>query len=81
MPFNFKSYTANNPLLQEYISDEEYDYMDNDQIDAAEKAGQLNPSSDPIGPGTPRADFENAVIKALKAGVNKDTLKKIIDWS
>lgn len=81
MSFNFKSYTANNPLLHEYISDEEYDYMDNDQIDAAEKAGQLNPSSDPIGPGTPRADFENAVIKALKAGVDKDTLKKIIDWS
>lgn len=81
MPFNFKSYTANNPLLQEYISDEEYDRMTDDEIEAAEKAGQLNPSSDPIGPGTPRADFENAVIKALKAGVDKDTLKKIIDWS
>lgn len=86
MPFNFKQYTANNPLLNEYISDEEYDTMDDDQLDAAEEAGELNPSDEPIGPneaenaGTPRVDFEDAARKALEAGVDKHTLHKIIDW-
>lgn len=55
MAFNFKQYTANNPLLKEYVSDEEYDYMTDDEIAAAEKDGKLNPSNAPMGPdkGTP----------------------------
>jgi hypothetical protein len=79
MAFNFKQFTANNPLLKE-IDAEEFDYMDNDQLDAAGLTG------DKVGPdeGTssfPRVEFEEAVIKALKAGVDKDTLHKIIDWN
>jgi hypothetical protein len=86
MAFNFKQYTANNPLLQEYISSDEYDYMNDDEIEAAEKAGKLNPSNQPLGPDMedskfPRVDFENAVRKALEAGVDRDTLHKIIDWN
>jgi len=84
MAFNFNKYKANNPLLQEYISDEEYDTMSDDELDAAEKAGELNPSDEPIGPNEekyPRVDFENAVRKALEAGIDKDTLHKIIDWN
>ena len=79
MAFNFKQFTANNPLLKE-IDAEEFDYMDNDQLDAAGLTG------DKVGPdeGTssfPRVEFEEAVIKALKAGIDKNTLHKIIDWN
>jgi hypothetical protein len=78
MAFNFKQFTSNNPLLKE-IDAEEFDYMDNDQLDAAGLTG------DKIGPEDgdkfPRVDFENAVIKAIKSGIDKDTLHKIIDWS
>jgi hypothetical protein len=86
MPFNFKQYTANNPLLQEYISSDEYDYMNDDEIEAAEKDGRLNPSNQPLGPDSteskfPRVEFEDAVRKALQAGVDRDTLHKIIDWN
>lgn len=85
MSFNFKQFTANNPLLKE-IDAEKFDYMDNDQLDAAEKAGELNPSNQPLGPDEgsssfPRVEFEEAVIKALKAGIDKNTLHKIIDWN
>jgi hypothetical protein len=85
MAFNFKQFTANNPLLKE-ISSREFDDMDNDQLDAAEKAGELNPSNQPLGPDKPkskfpRVEFEEAVIKALKAGIDRDTLHKIIDWN
>jgi len=79
MAFNFKQFTANNPLLKE-IDAEEFDYMDNNQLDAAGLTG------DKVGPdeGTssfPRVEFEEAVIKALKAGIDKNTLHKIIDWN
>jgi len=85
MAFNFKQFTANNPLLQE-ISSRKFDDMDNDQLDAAEKAGELNPSNQPLGPDKPeskfpRVEFEQAVIKALKANIDKNTLHKIIDWN
>ena len=79
MAFNFKQFTANNPLLKE-IDAEEFDYMNNDQLDAAGLTG------DKIGPDAerssfPRVEFEQAVIKALKANIDKDTLHKIIDWN
>jgi hypothetical protein len=85
MPFNFKKYTSNNPLLQEYISDKEYDYMNDDEIKAAEKAGQLNPS-DPSSDTDvkenkyPRAEFADAVYKALQAGLDKDELCRIVNF-
>jgi hypothetical protein len=79
MAFNFKQFTANNPLLKE-ISSREFDYMDNDQLDAAGLTGdRIGPDEDNI--GYPRVEFEQAVIKALKANIDKDTLHKIIDWN
>jgi hypothetical protein len=79
MAFNFKQFTANNPLLKE-IDAEEFDYMDNDQLDAAGLTGdKIGP--DETGSSFPRVEFEEAVIKALKAGIDKDTLHKIIDWN
>jgi len=79
MAFNFKQFTANNPLLKE-IDAEEFDYMDNDQLDAAGLTGdKVGP--DEGGSSFPRVEFEQAVIKALKANIDKDTLHKIIDWN
>jgi hypothetical protein len=79
MAFNFKQFTANNPLLKE-IDAEEFDYMDNDQLDAAGLTGdKIGP--DEGGSSFPRVEFEEAVIKALKAGIDKNTLHKIIDWN
>ena len=79
MAFNFKQFTANNPLLKE-IDAEEFDYMDNDQLDAAGFTGdKIGP--DEGGSSFPRVEFEEAVIKALKAGIDKNTLHKIIDWN
>jgi hypothetical protein len=79
MAFNFKQFTANNPLLKE-IDAEEFDYMDNDQLDAAGLTGdKVGP--DEGGSSFPRVEFEEAVIKALKAGIDKNTLHKIIDWN
>jgi len=79
MAFNFKQFTANNPLLKE-IDAEEFDYMNNDQLDAAGLTGdKIGP--DGGGSSFPRVEFEEAVIKALKAGIDKNTLHKIIDWN
>jgi hypothetical protein len=79
MAFNFKQFTANNPLLKE-IDAEEFDYMDNDQLDAAGLTGdKVGP--DEGGSSFPRVEFEEAVVKALKAGIDRDTLHKIIDWN
>lgn len=79
MAFNFKQFTSNNPLLKE-IDAEEFDYMDNDQLDAAGLTGdKIGP--DEGGSSFPRVEFEEAVIKALKAGIDKNTLHKIIDWN
>ena len=79
MAFSFKQFTANNPLLKE-ISPREFDYMDNDQLDAAGLTGdKIGPDEDNT--GYPRVEFEQAVIKALKANIDKDTLHKIIDWN
>ena len=79
MAFNFKQFTANNPLLKE-IDAEEFDYMNNDQLDAAGLTGdKISPDAE--GSSFPRVEFEEAVIKALKAGIDKNTLHKIIDWN
>jgi hypothetical protein len=79
MAFNFRQFTANNPLLKE-VDAEEFDYMNNDQLDAAGLTGdKIGPDKE--GSKFPRVEFEEAVIKALKAGIDKDTLHKIIDWN
>lgn len=67
MAFNFKQYTANNPLLEElqnvdqYAEDGEFKMEEESQF--------------------PRVEFEEAVRKALQAGIDKHTLHKIIDWN
>ena len=54
--------------------------MDNDQLDAAGLTGdKIGPDKE--GSNFPRVEFEEAVIKALNAGIDKDTLHKIIDWN
>lgn len=70
MAFNFKQYTANNPLLQENNDDPTIS-----NIDAYAETGGLEEGE------YPRIEFEDAVRKALQAGIDKDTLHKIIDWN
>lgn len=79
MAFNFNQYKANNPLLQEYISDEEFDYMKDDELDAAEKAGELNPSDEPIGPNE-AVNYDkvnaamNATLEAMRSAIKAQNL-------
>lgn len=64
MAFNFKQYTANNPLLKEYIPDYELDNMTDAETADAEKDGRVNPSNEPMGPdkGTPTPTNEDIDI-------------------
>jgi len=64
MAFNFKQYTANNPLLKEYIPDYELDNMTDAEIRAAIERGDLPPSNLPMGPdkGTPTPTNEDIDI-------------------
>ena len=79
MAFNFDKYKANNPLLQEYISDEEFDYMADDELDAAEKAGELSASNEPLGPneavnyGKVNAAM-NATLQAMRDAIGTHKL-------
>ena len=75
MAFNFKQYTSNNPLLQQINEDEEDPTISN--VDAYAQEGGLDEEDSKF----PRVEFEQAVIKALKANIDKDTLHKIIDWN
>jgi len=83
MSFNYNNYTNNNPLLKEYISDEEYDNMTPDEIDAAEKAGLLNPSDAPLGPENeamsyPLIDLENAALAAKDKNIELEDALNIV---
>jgi hypothetical protein len=74
MAFNFKQYTANNPLLKE-ISSREFDYMDNDQLDAAGLTG------DKIGPDekskTFISDFVDAIVAAREYMTRDEMIRQI----
>jgi hypothetical protein len=74
MAFNFKQYTANNPLLKE-ISSREYDYMDNHQLDAAGLTG------DKIGPyeksKTFISDFVDAIVAAREYMTRDEMIRQI----
>ena len=78
MAFNFKNYTANNPLLEDlenidqYAEDGEYA---NEEVTVSSSGVEMGQSQ------YPRIEFEDAVRKALQAGIDKDTLHKIIDWN
>lgn len=78
MAFNFKKYTANNPLLEDlenidqYAEDGEYA---NEEVTVSSSGVEMGQSQ------YPRIEFEDAVRKALQAGIDKDTLHKIIDWN
>ena len=67
MAFNFNKYKSNNPLLQEL-----------ENIDQYAEDGEFKMEADSK---YPRIEFEDAVRKALQAGIDKDTLHKIIDWN
>jgi hypothetical protein len=70
MSFNFNKYKANNPLLQEYISDEEFNYMTDDELDAAEASGELPPSGQSMGPNEAvNYDKVNAAFNATLEGM------------
>ena len=83
MSFNWKNYTHNNPLLKEYISDRDFDNADNDELDALEKAGLLNPSDAPLGPeeleegGTPISDFVDAVVVAREHMTRDEMIRQV----
>ena len=61
--FNYDSYMKNNPLLKEtdgygnykipvleYTDEDTYNNMTDDELDAAEEAGDINSSNAPLGP-------------------------------
>lgn len=68
MSFNFKSYTANNPLLQEV--EEEVSVSSSGVEMEGEEQYQY-----------PMAEFGEAVYKASQAGISKETLHKLVDWN
>jgi hypothetical protein len=84
--FNYDDYIANNPLMREYIDSDMYDNMDDDQLDAAEKAGDLNPSDAPLGPDEELMNEEkptvpdNVVRFAKKKGV-LPIVRKVATWA
>lgn len=67
MAFNFNKYKSNNPLLQELENIDQY----------AEDGEYTNEADSKY----PRVEFEDAVRKALQAGIDKNTLHKIVDWN
>lgn len=67
MPFNFKSFTANNPLLQE-VEEEVTVSSSGVEMEEEEKYQY------------PMAEFGEAVYKASQAGISKETLHKLVDW-
>lgn len=74
MAFNFKQFTANNPLLKE-IDAEEFDYMNNDQLDAVGLTG------DKIGPDekskTPISDFVDAIVAAREHMTRGEMIRQV----
>ena len=79
MAFNFKKYTSNNPLLEEL---ENIDQYAEDGESTNEEEVAVSSSGVEMGQSEyPRIEFEDAVRKALQAGIDKNTLHKIIDWN
>jgi hypothetical protein len=83
--FNFNKYLKNNPLLKEtsgygnytrpesmleYISDEEFDTMADDELDAAEDAGDLESSDAPLGPDEELMEGEGKVLEVYQLCVD-----------
>ena len=105
MAFNFKQYTANNPLLQPLEEDGPNVTMgDMAAYSADQEAGEPLEEEDGVsdieaygsasteemeGMGSqmdeadayPRAEFADAVYKACQAGLDKETLHKLVDWN
>lgn len=78
MAFNFNKYTSNNPLLQELDNIDQY--AESGEYTAEEVT--VDSSGVEMGQSEyPRVEFEDAVRKALQAGIDKNTLHKIIDWN
>lgn len=73
MAFNFDQYKANNPLLQEYVSGEEFDYMTDDELDAAEKAGDISPSNEAVNYDKVNAAL-NMTLEAMRSAIKTQKL-------
>ena len=97
MAFNFKQYTANNPLLQPleedgpnvtmgdmaaYSADQEIGepLEEEDEIKDIEAYGEDRQEMSEAD-AYPRAEFADAVYKACQAGLDKETLHKLVDWN
>ena len=63
MAFNFRQYTSNNPLLQELENIDQY----------AEDGEYTNENKYPL------IGIENAVLDAMKAGIDKQTVINIVN--
>jgi hypothetical protein len=91
--FNFNKYLKNNPLLKEtsgygnytrpesmleYISDEEFDTMADDELDAAEDAGDLGSSDAPLGPDEELMEGEGKVLEVYQLCIDamRSAIKK-----
>lgn len=68
MAFNFKQYTSNNPLLQEINDDPTVS-----NIDAYAETGGLEENKFPL------LGIENAVLAAIEAGIDKQTVINIVN--
>ena len=68
MAFNFKQYTSNNPLLQEISDDPTIS-----NIDAYAETGGLEENKYPL------LGIENAVLAAIEAGIDKQTVINIVN--
>ena len=93
MEFNFNKYLKNNPLLKEtsgygnytrpesmleYISDEEFDTMSDEELDAAEDAGDLESSDAPLGPDEELMEGEGKVLEVYQLCIDamRSAIKK-----
>ena len=74
MAFNFKQFTANNPLLKE-ISSREFDYMDNDQLDAAGLTGDKIGSDEKS--KTSISDFVDAIVAAREYMTRDEMIRQV----
>jgi hypothetical protein len=64
--------------MLEYISDEEFDTMSDDELDAAEDAGDLGSSDAPLGPDEELMEGEGKVLEVYQLCIDamRSAIKK-----
>lgn len=77
MAFNFRQYTSNNPLLQELDNIDQY--AENGEF--ANEEVTVSSSGVEMGQGNkyPLIGIENAVLAAIEAGIDKQTVINIVN--